>query len=69
MKEQFNIGDLLLHLDTDLYYCIEIQSDRYIFTMLNPKKGTRITKRIFFRDETPKIINNPYHWKHYPVIE
>jgi len=76
VKEEFNIGDLLLHLDTELYYCTEIRYDtelmgisgKYIFIMLNPKHPHMLRKRIFYGDEPPKIINNP-NWKYYPIIE
>jgi hypothetical protein len=68
MKEEFSIGDLLLHLDTELYYCTQITTDRCMFIMLNPKMPHKLRKRIFYPEEAPKIINNP-NWKYYPVIE
>ena len=75
MKDYFNLGDLLLLLDTELFYCSEIRHDthlmgsgKYIFIMLNPKHPHRLRKRIFYGDEPPKILNSP-HWKYYPIIE
>ena len=68
MKEEFSIGDLLIHLDTEVYYCTSITTDRCMFIMLNPKKQLKIRKRIFYPEEAPKIFNDP-NWKHYPVIE
>ena len=68
MKKEivFNIGDLLLYDEIDLYYCTQIKYLTYVFIMLNPKKPHTLRKRLIYKEEIEKIISNPL-WKHYPV--
>ena len=64
---KFSIGDLLVLLDSEVYYCIDIRNGTYYYEMLNPKTPMRIRKRLFNVADLERITSAGQGWKHYPV--
>lgn len=66
---EYNIGDLLVLLDSEVYWCIDINNGTYYYEMLNPKKPHRMRKRLFNVADLKRIIESNTGWKHYPVVK
>jgi hypothetical protein len=77
MKHYINVGDLLLHCDTKLYYvrdiryCQDIEENKFILILLNPKDKLMVSKLILYPDNLDKIFDpdslTNKNWKYYPV--
>lgn len=76
-KMNVNIGDLFLRRDTRIYYvsdirhCQDIQENKFILILLNPKDKLMISKLILYPDNLDKIFDpdslTHKNWKHFPV--
>ena len=64
---KFSIGDLLVLLDSEVYFCIDIKGGTYYYEMLNPQKPHRMRKRLFNVADLKRIITHDQGWKYYPV--
>jgi hypothetical protein len=79
MKHYINIGDLLLRRDTQLYYvsdiehCQDIQENKIILILMNPKDKLMVSKLILYPDNLDKIFDpdslTNKNWKYYPVVK
>jgi hypothetical protein len=77
MKHYINVGDLLLRRDTQLYYvsdiryCQDIEENKFILILLNPKDKLMVSKLILYPDNLDKIFDpdslTNKNWKYYPV--
>ena len=78
----YNIGDLFLFMDTDLYVITDIKTQhayysyisakkldyQYTLFLLNPKKKLKLRKRYMLGDALYKALNNSKpQWKHFPI--
>lgn len=78
----YNIGDLFLFMDTDLYVVTNIKTEyafhsdisakkidyQYTLLLLNPKKKLKLRKRYMLGDSLYQALNNSKpQWKHFPV--
>lgn len=66
---KFSIGDVLVFLDTEVYYCIDIRNGTYYYELLNPKTPMRMRKRLFNVADLKRVLTSNMDWKHYPVKE
>jgi hypothetical protein len=66
---KFSIGDLLVLLDSEVYFCIDIKHGTHYYEMLNPKKPHRMRKRLFNVADLKRTLSINEGWKHFPVKE
>lgn len=72
-----SVGDLFVRRDTQIYYvsdiedCKDIQENKFILILLNPKDKLKISKLILYPDNLDKIFDpdslTHKNWKYYPV--
>jgi len=77
MKHYINVGDLLLRRDTQLYYvsdiryCQDIEENKFILILMNPRDKLMVSKIILYPDNLEKIFDpdslTNKNWKYYPV--
>jgi len=78
----YNIGDLFLFMDTDLYVITDIKTEhayysdisakkldyQYTLFLLNPKKKLKLRKRYMLGDALYKALNNSKpQWKYFSI--
>ncbi len=82
-NDLYNIGDLFLFMDTDLYVVTNIKTEyafhsdisakkidyQYTLLLLNPQKKLKLRKRYMLGDGLYRALNssNNPQWKHFPV--
>ena len=79
----FNIGDLFLFMDTDLYVVTDMKTEyafhsdisakkidyQYTLFLFNPKKKLKLRKRYMLGDGLWRSLSgsNSPQWKHFPI--
>ena len=78
----YNIGDLFLFMDSDLYVIADVKTEyayysdisakkidyQYTLFLLNPKNKIKLRKRYMLGDTLYKALNNSNpQWKHFPI--
>ncbi len=78
----YNIGDLFLFMDTDLYVVTNIKTEyafhsdisakkidyQYKLFLLNPKNKIKLRNRYMLGDSLCQALNNSKpQWKHFPI--